>query len=126
MADYEHPDLGETKARREVTFCTVGLAGQHATFQHEKTTWMAAPAAKARALFGRAQSLADRAARAQKALSRVVAAHPELYVELRPVLLLLEESAGRVPWGSALDAEIAAAVARRAAEKKRRNPKFTH
>lgn len=117
----------EIKARREITFSDVGIPGIHATFQHEKQIWMAAPALKARALFNRAQYLADRAAHAQKLLSRVVERHPELYLEIRPVLLVLDAAAGRVPWGRALDADIAAQVAARAAAKKRTTTaKLTH
>ena len=119
-------ETAEIKARREITFSDVGIPGVHATFQHEKQIWMAAPVLKARALFNRAQALADGAARAQKLLSRVVERHPELYLELRPALLVLEGIAGRVPWGSALDKEIAAAAEARAASKKRRGAKFTH
>lgn len=120
----------EIKARREITFSDVGIPGVHATFQHEKQIWMAAPVLKARALFNRGQYLASRAAHAQKLLSRVVERHPEMYLEIRPVLLVLDAAAARVPWGSALDAEIAAAAEARAAEKKlaraRAGAKLTH
>lgn len=118
----------ETKARREITFSAVGIPGVHATFQHEKQTWMAAPVLKARALFNRGQYLADRAGRAQKMLLQLIERRPDLYPDLRPVLVVLDEAAGRVPWGAALDAEIAAQAAARAAEKKRRSSgaKFTH
>ncbi|WP_019204554.1 hypothetical protein [Tsukamurella sp. 1534] len=120
--------MDETKARREITFSTAGIPGLHATFTHEKAVWMAAPVGKARDLFYRAHELADYAREAQRALSLVVGRHPEMYPELRPVLVLLEKAAARVPWGTALDQEIAAREAARAAEKanRKRLPKFTH
>ena len=118
--------MDETKARREITFSTVGISGVHATFTHDKTVWMAAPVLKARALFNRAHTLADHAARAQRLLGDVVARHPELYGELRPILLILAQVSTRAPWGAALDAEIAAQAEARAAAKQRRGSKFTH
>lgn len=116
----------ETKARREITFSALGISGVHGTFQHEKQTWMAAPVLKARALFNRAQYLADRAGRAHKMLLQLVERRPDLYPDLRAVLVVLETASGRVPWGAVLDAEIAAQAEARAAAKKRRIPKFTH
>lgn len=118
--------MDETKARREITFSAIGIPGVHATFTHDKTLWMAAPVLKARALFNRAHTLAGLAARAQRHLGEVVARHPEMYGELRPALVLLEAAAARAPWGTALDAELAAEDQARAAARKRRDPKFTH
>lgn len=126
MADYEPPDIGSVKARREVTFTTIGLPGRHATFVHEKALWIAAPAVKTRNLFNRAARLAQQARRAHAQLLAIVTRHPNLYPELAPTLELLDRMSAGTPFGAVLDAEIATVEARRAASRKRRDPKFTH